>query len=102
VSTISKLLKPKRAERASTRVNLRIDPKTKALLVQASKAQHLKLTEFMVRSSQTAAEMALADRTHFVLPAEKWAQFNAALDAPPRDIPALRKLLREKSIFDSE
>jgi uncharacterized protein (DUF1778 family) len=55
----------------------------------------------MVRASQVAAEMALADRNRFVLSEQKWAEFNAALDSPARDIPALRKLLAERSAFKS-
>jgi len=80
-------------------VNLRINPKVKALLVQAARLQQIKLTEFMVKSSQIAAEIALADRNRFLLSAEKWQEFNAALDAPPRDIPALRALFSGRSPF---
>ena len=65
------------------------------MLVQAARLQQVKLTEFMIKSSQAAAETALADRTRFVLPAGKWREFNAALDSPPRQIPALRELFGE-------
>jgi predicted DNA-binding antitoxin AbrB/MazE fold protein len=41
-----------------------------------------------------------ADELHFVLPADRWQAFCDALDAPPQDIPALRKLLTEASLFD--
>jgi uncharacterized protein (DUF1778 family) len=50
-------------------------------------------------STQAAAETALADRTLFVLPEEKWQEFNAALDAPACEIPALRKLFTKRSVF---
>jgi predicted DNA-binding antitoxin AbrB/MazE fold protein len=40
------------------------------------------------------------DQAHFALCAERWQAFCEALDAPPRDIPALRKLLTEASLFD--
>ncbi len=69
------------------------------MLVRAARSQQLKLTEFMVKSSQAAAESALAARTRFVLPPEKWRQFNAALDAPARRIPALRRLLGAPGVF---
>jgi uncharacterized protein (DUF1778 family) len=83
----------------STRVNLRVDRQIKQLLLRAARLERLNLTEFMIRSSQTAAEMALADRARFTLSPEKWRQFNAALDAPPRDIPALRQLFAAPPIF---
>lgn len=42
-----------------------------------------------------------ADAAHFVLSPERWQAFCDALDAPPRDVPALRKLLTGVSHFDS-
>ncbi len=36
----------------------------------------------------------------FALPADRWQVFCDALDAPPRAIPALKKLLTEESLFD--
>jgi len=99
VSTImqNRSSKPRRA--VSARINLRISPRVKATLVQAAKLQRVKLTEFMVKSSQAAAESAMADRTLFVLTAAEWREFNAALDAPAREIPALRKLFRNRPVF---
>jgi len=69
------------------------------MLLRAARSQRLKLTEFMVRSSRVAADIALAERTRLVLPTDKWRQFNAALDAPARRIPALKKLFTEASVF---
>jgi predicted DNA-binding antitoxin AbrB/MazE fold protein len=40
------------------------------------------------------------DRVLFVLPPDRWQAFCDALDAPPRVIPALRKLLTEASVLD--
>ncbi len=70
------------------------------MLVRAAKLQQVNLTEFLIKSSQIAAETALAERTRFVLPPQKWLEFNAALDSPPREIPALRKLFSEPSVLD--
>ncbi|QND64062.1 DUF1778 domain-containing protein [Mesorhizobium loti] len=41
----------------------------------------------------------LADRRSFPLDAEKWVVFMAALDAPTRDLPRLKRLLSEPSVF---
>jgi predicted DNA-binding antitoxin AbrB/MazE fold protein len=41
-----------------------------------------------------------ANRTQFVLSEERWQQFCEALDAPAKEIPALKKLLTESSVFD--
>jgi uncharacterized protein (DUF1778 family) len=73
----------------------------KAVLVQAARLQQVKVTEFMIKSSQVADEIALTDRSRLVLPAGKWGEFYAALDAPPRAIPELRKLFSGASAFGS-
>jgi uncharacterized protein (DUF1778 family) len=86
---------------AGARTNLRVRPQVKAVLVQAARLQQVKLTEFMIKSAQVAAEMALADRSRFVLPAGKWREFYPAFDAPPRAIPELRKLFSGPSAFGS-
>ena len=98
------LKRPSRRGRrlASARINLRVPPEVKGVLVRAARLQQVKLTEFMVRASQAAAETALAERTRFVLSAQQWREFNAALDAPLREIPALRKLLSEPSVFEPQ
>jgi uncharacterized protein (DUF1778 family) len=99
VSTLAKGNPSKYRRAASARVSLRIHSHVKALLVRAAKLQQVRLTEFMVRSSQAAAEAALAERTRFLLPPEKWREFNAALDSPPREVPRLRKLFSEPAVF---
>lgn len=42
-----------------------------------------------------------ADQVQFDLPEDRWQAFCDALDTPPKDIPALRKLLTEPSVFDA-
>jgi predicted DNA-binding antitoxin AbrB/MazE fold protein len=42
-----------------------------------------------------------ADRVAFTLSAEDWQAFCTALDAPARNIPALRQLLTEPGVFDA-
>ena len=51
-------------------------------------------------SGETTIPSDMADQAHFTLSPERWDAFCEALDAPPRDIPALRKLLTEASVFD--
>ena len=42
----------------------------------------------------------LMDRRHFALDPERWAAFQAALDAPARPNPRLKKLLQTPSVFE--
>jgi|GEM_PF-2272717 len=39
-------------------------------------------------------------QVHFALPPDRWQAFCDALDAPPRVLPRLKKLLEEASFFD--
>ena len=91
--------KPAKRRTTSSRASLRINPQIKGIIQRAAKLQRVNFSEFMVRSSQIAAEAVLADRTRFVLPPHQWQQFFAALDSPPREIPALRRLFTEPSVF---
>ena len=60
--------------------------------------EHHRVTVTIDDDTESAATS--ADQVHFVLPPDRWRAFCEALDAPPRDIPALRKLLTEKGLFD--
>lgn len=99
MSTISK---PRVDTQAATeRLNLRIAPAVKILILKAAKLRKNSLTDFVVRSSQDAAEAILAEQTRFVLPKAQWLAFNAALDAPAKEIPELKRLLSEPSVFEA-
>ncbi|MER8896886.1 DUF1778 domain-containing protein [Mesorhizobium sp. M0676] len=50
-------------------------------------------------TARTALSKELADRQSFRLDVEKWAAFMAALETPARDLPRLKRLLSEPSIF---
>jgi predicted DNA-binding antitoxin AbrB/MazE fold protein len=61
-------------------------------------AEHQRVTVTIDEPSADADET--ADQVQFVLPEDRWQAFCDALDAPPKEIPALRKLLMEPSLFD--
>jgi uncharacterized protein (DUF1778 family) len=88
-------------EAAVARVNLRVAPSLKRLLQRGAAVKNQSLTDFIVAASRDAAETVLAEQTQFVLSPERWAAFAAALDAPARDLSALRQLLAETSVFES-
>ena len=58
------------------------------------------MSEFVLESALARAEETLADRQHFGLDAERWEAFLEALDAPPRALPRLERLLQEPRVFD--
>ena len=61
----------------------------------------------MVSTNKRAADArrvrdaeALLDRRYFLLDPQRWAAFQAALDAPARPNPRLKKLLQAPSVFE--
>src|ERR1700681_1337031 len=81
-----------------TKVQLRIRPLQKDVIARAAELKQTTMTNFMVEQAFNAAQQILADQAHFYLSPEKWDEFCAALDAPPRDVPELRKLLTEPGV----
>ena len=57
------------------------------------------MSDFVMESALARAEETLADRRVFALDAEKWAAFQAALDAPVAPMPRMRKLLVNHGFF---
>ena len=82
------------------KVDLRVTEATKRLLQTAARANRRSVSEFVLESALARAEETLPDRTRFGLDAEQWSAFQAALDAPPRPLLRLAKLLREPSVFE--
>jgi uncharacterized protein (DUF1778 family) len=60
------------------------------------------MSDFVMESALSRAEETLAERRVFGLDAERWAAFQAALEAPVRPLPRLQKLLDEPGFFDSD
>jgi uncharacterized protein (DUF1778 family) len=84
----------------SEKLDIRLTPMAKRTLNVAASAVGRSVSEFVLESALARAEEALADRRHFGLDAARRGEFLAALDAPPREIPALERLMREPSIFE--
>jgi uncharacterized protein (DUF1778 family) len=83
-----------------SKVQLRLRPGEKDLIARAAQVKQTTLTSFMVQQAYSAAQQVLADQANFSLSAERWEAFCAALDAAPKDIPALRALLTRPGVFD--
>jgi len=89
-----------RADAKGTKVQLRLRAEQKEIISRAAKLRQTTLSNFMLENAYCAAQQLLAEQVHFVLPPERWQEFCRALDAPPRNIPTLKKLLSEASVLD--
>jgi uncharacterized protein (DUF1778 family) len=84
----------------SEKLDLRLTPDAKMALQAAAAASRRSVSEFVLESALARADEALADRRTFVLDARQWKAFLTALDAPPRPLPRLKRLLNEPGFFD--
>ncbi len=82
------------------KLDLRLTPAAKQVLQTAAAATARSVSEFVLESALARAEETLPDQRRFGLDAARWAAFHAALDAPPRPLPRLTRLLLEPSVFD--
>ena len=89
------------AQLRDMKVQLRMQPAQKDVISRAATLKQTTLSNFMLEHAIEAAQRVLADQAHFSLSPEKWDEFCAALDAPPKQHPELRKLLLQPGIFDT-
>lgn len=85
----------------SEKLDLRLSPAAKRVLQTAATASHRSVSEFVLESALARAEETLPDRQRFGLGTDEWAAFQAALDAPPRPLPRMARLLGEPSVFET-
>jgi len=83
------------------KLDLRLTRKAKLALQAAARASQRSMSEFVLESALARADEALAVRRTFILDTDQWKAFLAALDAPPRPVPRLEKLLQEPGFFDT-
>ena|SRR5438445_13192226 len=88
--------------RKATKVQLRLQSAQKTVLARAAALRRTSLSNFMLEHAYAAAQQVLAEQTDLVMPPRQWEAFCKGLDAPPRAISALRKLLTQASVFDGQ
>ena len=88
------------AETQTERIQLRASPSEKRLLQEAANTLKKTLSEFILIASVTEAEIALSERTRFVLDSDRWSKFIELLERPVTARPALKELLTEPSVLE--
>jgi uncharacterized protein (DUF1778 family) len=89
-------------KRKDDRLELRLEPSRRRLLDRAAEAAGMTTSAFVLNHATEAANQVLADRTKFVLPAERWDEFARLLDRDERPQPELAAFLARPSVFDEE
>ncbi len=91
-----------RMAKVKERWDFRVASDTDQLVRQAAETADQTLTDFVVDAAVVEAERVLADRTQFVLDAERWDRFVELLDRAPQSNPGLEKLFSKQSVFTTE
>src|ERR1044072_9225828 len=87
------------AQKAS-RFRNRASATQKRVIAEAARIKNTTISDFVLEQSLTAAQQVIADQVQFRLPKKQWKEFCDALDAPPKTILALRRLLTKPALFD--
>jgi len=85
----------------ASRFSIRASATQKRVIAEAARIKDTTISDFVLEQSLTAAQHIIADQVQFRLPQKQWKKFCEALDAPPKTIPALRRLLTKPGPLDA-
>ena len=91
----------KASTQKASRFSIRASSTQKKVIAEAARIKDTTISDFVLEQALTAAQHVLADQVQFRLPKKQWKEFCDALDAPPKTISALRKLLTRPGLFDA-
>lgn len=74
----------------------------KQLIARVAERENTSFNDFVLNSALSVAQTIVSSDANLDLDMDQWQVIRAALGAPPRNAPALRKLLTESGIFDDE
>ena len=89
-------------EPANVTIYLRAQRWQRELIDQAASLLGQKRSDFILDVVCREAESVVLNSNTFIVNADTWANFNALLDAPPRPLSELRKLLLIKAPWDEQ
>lgn len=82
-------------------LNIRASAEEKKKLALAAGLVNMNLSQFVLSRSLEAAEEVVASRRQILVSEEEFEWVMERLAEPPRDLPELRKLLSEPTVFDT-
>jgi uncharacterized protein (DUF1778 family) len=74
-------------------INLRASPEQRDLIAHAAKLLGKSRSDFMLEAACDRAQAVVRDQVFFSLDIDKFKQFAAMLDAPPKHNPGLERLM---------
>ena len=91
----------KASTQKASRFSIRASATQKRVIAEAARIKETTISDFVLEQSLTAAQRVIADQVQFKLPKKQWKDFCDAMDAAPKTIPALRRLLNKQGLFDA-
>jgi uncharacterized protein (DUF1778 family) len=85
---------------ATSILSVRVSPIERAMLERVAKRGRTNVSDFVRRKAMEAAELELMQPADIVIPAEKWAAFEAWLAEPPAPNPDLERLAKTKPVWE--
>ena len=80
-------------------LSVRVSAAERRLLESAAAQSSTSLSDFIRRKAIEAAEADILDRRIITIAAKDWAKFEAWVQAPAREIPAVRKLAATRPVW---
>ena len=93
--------KRKGSTQKASRFSIRASATQKRVIAEAARINDTTISDFVLEQSLTAAHQVIADQVQFRLSKKQWKEFCDALDAPPKTIPALRRLLNKPGLVNA-
>src|SRR5260370_42281401 len=90
----------KASTQKASRFSIRASATQKRVIAEAARIKDKTISDFVLEQALTAAQHVIAQVQHR-LPKKQWKEFCDALDAPPKPIPALRRLSTQPGVFDA-
>jgi uncharacterized protein (DUF1778 family) len=85
----------------SERFHIRATARQASLIKAGAARRNANLTDYIVESTCTRAEIDLADQNRFVLKPKEWDAFVKALDAPPQVPSGIKHLFAKGRVAES-
>jgi uncharacterized protein (DUF1778 family) len=93
-------VKPKKFKYAKSKtLNLRVTEAEKSAFEEAASIKQVKVSNFILSHAYEIAQQVIRNQYIMAVSKDQWQDICYALDHPPKNNPALRKLMKAKSIF---
>jgi len=81
-------------------LSVRVNEAERSLLEGAAKVARTNLSDFVRRSAIESAELDLMEQRLVEIPDARWVEFEQWLQAPAKEIPAIKRLSQETPVWE--